>query len=148
MSAKSRLHIPQAHARPGEQPDFSYLALSDAGVVDRPAVDSRVADIEFLTSELVRVLDDEHIAQGPWNPRLDQSSLLQAMRQDPRLTGTRVIIVTGTSYAEEPLRHLGTTFSIDQPKGLRTSVLIELLEAVLPILKPSYEPLPATEAIV
>ena len=80
MSAKSRLHIPQAHARPGEQPDFSYLALSAAGVVDRPAVDSRVADIEFLTSELVRVLDDDHIAQGPWNPRLDQSSLLEAMR--------------------------------------------------------------------
>lgn len=80
MSAKSRLHIPQAHARPGEQPDFSYLALSAAGVVDRPAVDSRVADIEFLTSELVRVLDDEHIAQGPWNPQLDQSSLLEAMR--------------------------------------------------------------------
>ncbi len=80
MSAKSRLHIPQAHARPGEQPDFSYLALSAAGVVDRPAVDSRVADIEFLTSELVRVLDDDHIAQGPWNPQLDQSSLLEAMR--------------------------------------------------------------------
>lgn len=80
MSAKSRLHIPQAHARPGEQPDFSYLALSAAGVVDRPAVDSRVADIEFLTSELVRVLDDDHIAQGPWNPRLDQSTLLEAMR--------------------------------------------------------------------
>lgn len=80
MIAKSRLHIPQAHARPGEQPDFSYLALSAAGVVDRPAVDSRVADIEFLTSELVRVLDDDHTAQGPWNPRLDQSSLLEAMR--------------------------------------------------------------------
>ena len=31
---KSRLHIPRPTARPGEKPDFSYLAVSDAGSVD------------------------------------------------------------------------------------------------------------------
>jgi len=65
---KSRLHIPHASARPGEAPDFSYLALSAAGAVARPATDSRTAEIEFLANGLVRVLDDEHLAQGPWNP--------------------------------------------------------------------------------
>ena len=80
MSPTSRLHIPHAHARPGEKPDFSYLALSAAGELDRPAIGSRVADMEFLTRGLVRVLDDDHIARGPWNPQLDQPSLLEAMR--------------------------------------------------------------------
>jgi len=80
MSPKSRLYIPHAHARPGENPDFSYLALSDAGSVDRPPVNSRVADIEFLTRELVRVLDDDAVARGPWNPQLESTQLLEAMR--------------------------------------------------------------------
>lgn len=80
MKQKSRLHIPHAAARPGEKPDFSYLALSAAGEVVRPTTDSRVAEIEFLANGLVRVLDDEHVARGPWNPGLDASSLLEAMR--------------------------------------------------------------------
>ncbi|HLF30345.1 MAG TPA: thiamine pyrophosphate-dependent enzyme [Xanthomonadales bacterium] len=80
MKQKSRLHIPHAAARPGEAPDFSYLALSLAGEVARPATDSRVAEIEFLANGLVRVLDEEHVAQGPWNPRLDASTLLEALR--------------------------------------------------------------------
>jgi len=80
MSPKSRLHIPHAHARPGEKPDFSYLALSPAGAVERPPLDSRVADIEFLSTELVRVLDDDYVAQGPWDPKLDEPRLLEAMR--------------------------------------------------------------------
>ena len=80
MSQKSRLHIPHAAARPGETPDFSYLALSPAGSVARPPVDSRVSDIEFLSNDLVRVLDENHAAQGPWNPGLDSSTLLEALR--------------------------------------------------------------------
>jgi len=80
MSSKSRLHIPHAHARPGDKPDFSYLQLSTAGSVDRPPTDSRVADIEFLSRDLVRVLDDDHAAKGPWNPKLDAAKLREAMR--------------------------------------------------------------------
>ena len=34
---KSRLHIPRPTARPGDEPDFSYLELSDAGTVDKPS---------------------------------------------------------------------------------------------------------------
>ncbi|HMB60914.1 MAG TPA: thiamine pyrophosphate-dependent enzyme, partial [Xanthomonadales bacterium] len=80
MSQNSRLHIPHAAARPGEEPDFSYLALSGAGAVDRPATDARVSDIEHLTNDLVRVLDDDHRAKGPWNPKLDNETLLEALR--------------------------------------------------------------------
>jgi 2-oxoisovalerate dehydrogenase E1 component alpha subunit len=81
MTNKSRLHIPHAHARPGEEPDFSYLELSDAGSVDRPPTDARVSSMEHLATDLVRVLDEDHVAQGPWNPELDHSSLLEAIRQ-------------------------------------------------------------------
>ena len=33
MPRRSRLHIPHAHSRPGEEPDFSYLETSPAGAV-------------------------------------------------------------------------------------------------------------------
>ena len=67
----SRLHIPKHHSRPGEKPDFSYLELSPAGAVMRPDVNTRVRDMNGLAFELVRVIDDEHRAVGPWNPHLD-----------------------------------------------------------------------------
>lgn len=65
MAKKSRLHIPRPSARPGDKPDFSYLDLSPAGSVDKPSRDSRTRDIEFLSSGLVRVLDDDHQAVSP-----------------------------------------------------------------------------------
>ena len=80
MSNKPYLHIPRPTARPGDAPDFSYLNLSPAGAVDRPPIDARAADIEHLALDLVRVLDDEHVAQGPWNPELDQATLIRALR--------------------------------------------------------------------
>jgi len=77
---KSRLHIPRPTARPGEEPDFSYLDLSGAGEVDKPSINARTRDIEFLSSGLVRILDDDHHAVGPWNPDLDPAKLQVALR--------------------------------------------------------------------
>jgi 2-oxoisovalerate dehydrogenase E1 component alpha subunit len=80
MTKKPKLHIPQPTARPGEKPDFSYLKLSPAGAVDRPAEDAEATSIEFLAEDLVRVLDDDHAAQGPWNPELDKDTMIEALR--------------------------------------------------------------------
>jgi 2-oxoisovalerate dehydrogenase E1 component alpha subunit len=80
MSKQPYLYIPRPTARPGEAPDFSYLNLSPAGAVDRPPSDARASDIEYLALDMVRVLDDEHVAQGPWNPNLDKDTLLRALR--------------------------------------------------------------------
>ncbi len=80
MAKKSRLHIPRPSARPGDKPDFSYLDLSPAGSVDKPSRDSRTRDIEFLSSGLVRVLDDDHQAVGPWNPGIEPAQLQVALR--------------------------------------------------------------------
>ncbi len=80
MVTKSRLHIPHPPARPGEQADFSYLDLAPAGAVDKPPIDARTRDIEHLSVDLVRVLDDEHAAKGSWNPDLDPEKLQVALR--------------------------------------------------------------------
>jgi 2-oxoisovalerate dehydrogenase E1 component alpha subunit len=80
MTPKSRLHIPHPSARPGEAPDFSYLALSEAGVVSRPEYNSPASEIEYLAHGLVRVLDDDGIAKGEWAPGLAAEQLLVALR--------------------------------------------------------------------
>ena len=80
MITKSRLHIPRPTARPGDEPDFSYLDLSPAGSVDKPAISARTRDIEYLSSGLVRVLDDDFTAKGPWDPNLDPTQLQVALR--------------------------------------------------------------------
>jgi 2-oxoisovalerate dehydrogenase E1 component alpha subunit len=80
MTKTSRLHLPRAPARPGEKPDFSYLVLSAAGAVPRPDVQAGAGDIAYLASDLVRVLDDDHAAVGPWNPHLDASELQMGLR--------------------------------------------------------------------
>jgi 2-oxoisovalerate dehydrogenase E1 component alpha subunit len=80
MPRRSRLHIPQHHSRPGEEPDFSYLETSAAGAVPRPDVNARVRDIGNLAIEMVRVLDDSHVAIGPWNPHLEVHDLQIGLR--------------------------------------------------------------------
>lgn len=80
MKKKSRLQIPRPTARPGEKPDFTYLDLSPAGSVGKPDIDARTRDIEHLSGELVRVLDDDHAAQGDWNPNFDAAKLLVGLR--------------------------------------------------------------------
>ena len=80
MPRRSRLHIPQHHSRPGEEPDFSYLETSPAGAVPRPDVNARVRDIGNLAIEMVRVLDDSHVAIGPWNPHLEVHDLQIGLR--------------------------------------------------------------------
>jgi len=80
MTPKSHLHIPHPPSRPGQTPDFSYLALSEAGAVKRPAFDSAASEIENLAHELVRVLDDDGVAQGEWAPDLGPDQLREALR--------------------------------------------------------------------
>jgi len=78
--SKSRLQIPRPTARPGEEPDFSYLDLSPAGSVDKPSADARTRDIQHLSGGLIRVLDDDHTAKGQWDPNLDATELQVGLR--------------------------------------------------------------------
>jgi 2-oxoisovalerate dehydrogenase E1 component alpha subunit len=80
MNRHSRLHLPRTPARPGQRPDFSYVALSPAGAMPRPEVNARARDIEALAQGLARVLDDAALAVGPWNPHLDPEELQVGLR--------------------------------------------------------------------
>ncbi len=80
MTQRSRLHIPNPPARPGESPDFSYVEQSDAGAVRRPEVSARVRDMDDLAFTMVRVLDDAGVAHEPWNPHLEPQDVQVALR--------------------------------------------------------------------
>ncbi len=80
MTQRSRLHVPNPPARPGDKPDFSYVQISPAGAVPRPEVTAAPREMEQLAVEMVRVLDDEHRAVGPWNPHLEADDLQVGLR--------------------------------------------------------------------
>ncbi len=75
-----RLHVPEPTGRPGHPTDFSYLRLAPAGEARRPPIQVRAADTADLAASLVRVLDDEGRALGPWAPRLDPERLRFGLR--------------------------------------------------------------------
>jgi len=75
-----RLHVPEPSGRPGRETDFSYLHTSLAGAVRRPPVDATPADTSDLAYELVRVLDDEGRAVGPWALPIDLDILRRGLR--------------------------------------------------------------------
>ncbi len=75
-----RLHVPEPTGRPGIPTDFSYLHLSPAGDVRRPRVDAQPAEIGDLAFALVRVLDADGNAVGPWAPRITPERLRFGLR--------------------------------------------------------------------
>ncbi len=74
------LHVPEPTGRPGHGTDFSYLHLSPAGAVRRPPVDSPPVDTADLAYTLVRVLDEQGRAVGPWAPTISTDRLRAGLR--------------------------------------------------------------------
>jgi len=74
------LHVPEPTGRPGVATDFAYLRLSPAGGVPRPAVDIVPSHTGTMAWKLIRVLDDEGRAVGPWAPRVDVEDLRRGLR--------------------------------------------------------------------
>ena len=75
-----RFRVPEPPARPGDQPDFSYVDVPPAGSVRRPDVDVVPADIRDLAYSLIRVLDDDGRATGPWAPAVEPDQLRRGLR--------------------------------------------------------------------
>ncbi len=75
-----RLNVPEPTGRPGRETDFSYLHLTPAGEARRPPVDVAPAYTGDLAYSLVRVLDDDGRAVGPWVPQIDADRLRQGLR--------------------------------------------------------------------
>ena len=75
-----RFRIPEPPARPGERADFSYLVVPAAGSAPRPAVDTDPSDMRDLAYSMIRVLDDDGSATGPWAPHVEPDALYQGLR--------------------------------------------------------------------
>jgi len=89
-----RFHVPEPSGRPGHGTDFSYLRLAPAGAVGKPPIDIPPADTSALAYTLVRVLDDEGRAVGPWAPQIEPERLRQGLRtmMKTRAFDTRMVI--------------------------------------------------------
>ncbi|CAN5381432.1 3-methyl-2-oxobutanoate dehydrogenase (2-methylpropanoyl-transferring) subunit alpha [soil metagenome] len=74
------LHIPEPHYRPGDVADFSNLVIPSAGVTPRPDSAAAAGTMRDLVYGLIRVLDDEGNAVGPWDPRLTPERLRAMLR--------------------------------------------------------------------
>ena len=74
------LRVPERHVRPGDAPDFGGLEIPRAGEVRRPPVDVDARDIHDLAYSIVRVLDRQGRAVGPWAPDLGADALKDGLR--------------------------------------------------------------------
>ncbi|MFA5538166.1 MAG: 3-methyl-2-oxobutanoate dehydrogenase (2-methylpropanoyl-transferring) subunit alpha [Gemmobacter sp.] len=68
-----RLTVPEPEVRPGGQPDFSHVSIPPAGAVRRPEVDADPESIRDLAFTIIRVLNRQGEAVGPWAEGLDLS---------------------------------------------------------------------------
>ena len=74
------LHVPAPPVRPGDKPDFSRMVVPRAGEVRRPPLDVAAQDIHDLAYSIIRVLNRQGEAVGPWMPELDAEALKAGMR--------------------------------------------------------------------
>ena len=75
-----RLHVPEPSGRPGRPTDFSYLQLCPAGRAEKPPIDVAPVDTRELATQLIRILDEEGRAVGPWATEEAPELLLQCLR--------------------------------------------------------------------
>ncbi|MDP1750039.1 MAG: 3-methyl-2-oxobutanoate dehydrogenase (2-methylpropanoyl-transferring) subunit alpha [Reyranella sp.] len=73
-------HVPAPAVRPGGTPDFSDVPISRAGEVRRPEVDAAPEDIRDLAFSIIRVLNRNSEAIGPWAGLLSDDELLEGLR--------------------------------------------------------------------
>jgi 2-oxoisovalerate dehydrogenase E1 component alpha subunit len=78
--------VPEPLSRPGEEPDFSGMDIPAAGSARRPDVDCSPRNMKDMARDMVRVLDRDSIAVGPWvEPDLDPEVLLHGLRSMLRM---------------------------------------------------------------
>ena len=74
------LHVPEPKYRPGDEVDYSDLVIPPAGAQPRPDENCPAFETHPLCMDLIRVLDEDYRATGPWDPRLDPETLRRMLR--------------------------------------------------------------------
>jgi 2-oxoisovalerate dehydrogenase E1 component alpha subunit len=78
--ARLSFHVPAPAVRPGGTPDFSDVKIPPAGEVRRPEVDVAPEAIRDLAYSIIRVLNRNGEAVGPWAGLLGNEELLEGLR--------------------------------------------------------------------
>ncbi len=154
-----RLYVPEPTGRPGQHTDFSYLPLSPAGAVRRPPVDSQAAETYDLAFALVRVLDDDGRALGPWVPDLAPERVRAGLRamMKTRVFDARMLIAQRQKKISFYMQCLGEeaissahAFALEagdmcfptyRQQGLLMACEVPLVELICQILSNERDPL-------
>ena len=104
-----RLHVPEPAVRPGGTPSFGHLDIPAAGSVRRPDIDVAPEEIRDLAYTIIRVLDDEGQAVGPWAGLLSDDELLEGLRHMMRLRAfdARMLMAQRQGKTSFYMQHLG-----------------------------------------
>ena len=78
--------VPDAPFRPGDDADFGDKWAEQPGDLSRPdPINSVHSDTEEHAHGLIRVLGDDDMASGEWNPELDATELIRGLEMMMRL---------------------------------------------------------------
>ncbi len=75
-----RLHVPEPKYRPGDEVDFSDIAVPAVDSFSKPDENVLPAAMQPLAYGLIRVLDFDAKAKGSWNPNLSTSQKHNLLR--------------------------------------------------------------------
>ena len=106
---KLTLHVPEPAVRPGGTPDFSNVKIPKAGSVPRPEVDVDPETIRDLAFSIIRVLNRNGEAVGPWAGLLSDEELLAGLRHmmTLRTFDARMLMAQRQGKTSFYMQHLG-----------------------------------------
>jgi 2-oxoisovalerate dehydrogenase E1 component alpha subunit len=104
-----KLHVPEPAVRPGGIPDFSSVRIPRAGSVARPAVDADPEAIRDLAYSIIRVLNRDGEAVGPWAGSLSDEALLAGLRDMMMLRAfdSRMLMAQRQGKTSFYMQHMG-----------------------------------------
>lgn len=103
------LTVPEPAVRPGGTPDFSSVKIAHAGSVPRPEVDADPESIRDLAYSIIRVLNREGEAVGPWAGMLTEEELLSGLRDMMTLRAfdARMLMAQRQGKTSFYMQHMG-----------------------------------------
>src|SRR5690606_30405951 len=107
--AALRLHVPEPAVRPGDAPDFSNVVIAKAGSVRRPEPDAEPESIRDLAYSIIRVLNRDGEAVGPWAGLLSDGELLEGLRHmlTLRTFDARMLMAQRQGKTSFYMQHMG-----------------------------------------
>jgi 2-oxoisovalerate dehydrogenase E1 component alpha subunit len=103
------LTVPEPEVRPGGTPDFSKVKIPRAGTVARPDVDADPESIRDLAFSIIRVLNRDAEAVGPWAGLLTDEELRAGLRDMMTLRAfdARMLIAQRQGKTSFYMQHMG-----------------------------------------